>query len=167
MRLDGWINVDLQGDPSTVDVYWNLTDPFPLPDGCCSRIFHEHVLEHLPVEKGVALLTECRRLLMPGGVMRIAMPDLTKVVQSYHSEDWKNGLHWPGHEVIQTRAELLNICFHWWGHQWLYDREELERRLREAGFGDVVHAARGESRWQDLRKLETREESRLICEVTV
>lgn len=166
VHLDGCINVDVEGDPSKVDVYWNLTEPFPLPDGCCSRIYHEHVLEHLPVDQGVALLAECRRLLMPGGVMRVAMPDLQETVRQYQSEDWKNQdwLRWPEHQFIQTRAEMINISFRWWGHQWLYDHEELQRRLRESGFESAVPLLHGESGWKDLQGLETRVESMLIFE---
>jgi predicted SAM-dependent methyltransferase len=74
-HLDGWINIDFVRTPAS-DVLWNLANPIPLADSCCKYIFHEHVLEHFDVESGARLLEECNRLLMPGGVLRVAMPSL-------------------------------------------------------------------------------------------
>ncbi len=63
--------------------------------------------------------------------------------------------------VIKTGAEYVNVCFRDWGHQWLYDLEELERRLREAGFTQMESVSWGESKYPELRKRETRIETRL------
>jgi len=54
-----------------VDVWWNLGQPIPLPDGSCRYIFQEHVLEHFVLPRGLLLLNECHRLLGPGGVYRV------------------------------------------------------------------------------------------------
>jgi predicted SAM-dependent methyltransferase len=74
--------------------------------------------------------------LKPDEVMRIAMPDLAKAVNKYlrinpkkDTDPKKLGL-----EFIKTRAERINSAFRWWGHKWIYDWEELERRIKEAGF---------------------------------
>ena len=58
------------------------------------------------------------------------------------------------------------MSFSWWGHKWLYDWEELERRLKEAGYTNVKRCKQGKSTHPELRGLETREESNLIAEVT-
>ena len=65
---------------------------------------------------------------------------------------------------IKTRAERINIAFRDWGHKWLYDREELERRLKEAGFVNIKFCNLRESDYPELRNLETRDESILIAE---
>lgn len=49
---------------------------------------------------------------------------------------------------------------------WLYDFEELDRRLREAGFSTIENVAWGESKYAELRERETRQETVLICEAT-
>lgn len=61
---------------------------------------------------------------------------------------------------------MLNIAFRWWGHRWLYDREELHRRLGEAGFDRLEDVAPGQSTRPELRNLETRPDSLLVCEAT-
>ncbi|HQU43856.1 MAG TPA: methyltransferase domain-containing protein [Pirellulales bacterium] len=163
--LDGWVNLDSQRVPR-VDIAWDLNDGLPLPDESCRLIYSEHVLEHFPVDRGLALLGECRRVLASDGMLRIAMPSLEHLVGKYVSSDWRDQdwLRLPQFGFIQTRAEMLNIAFRWWGHEWLYDREELHRRLREAGFDAVADLPWGESEIAELRGLETRADSRLICE---
>jgi predicted SAM-dependent methyltransferase len=59
---------------------------------------------------------------------------------------------------------MMNVAFRWWGHQYLYDGEELERRVREAGFTTVRRCALRESTVPELAGLETRPDSRLVVE---
>lgn len=166
--LPGWVNIDGNRELPRFDLCWNLDDGLPVPDASCDRIYSEHVLEHLSIDHAVALLKECRRALAPRGVMRIAMPSLENIVAKYSSPDWKNQdwLTWPAFQRIATRAEMINVSFRWWGHQWLYDREELHRRLSEAGFHEIADAEWGVSRHDGLSGLETRRDSLLICEAT-
>jgi predicted SAM-dependent methyltransferase len=93
------------------------------------------------------------------------MPDLDDLVDAYLN-DWRrmDWVKWPQFAIIKTRAEMINIAFRWWGHQHLYNREELERALRAAGFYDIRFEAIGRSRHSELQGLETRLDSRLIAE---
>jgi predicted SAM-dependent methyltransferase len=163
----GWINVDL--DPaSNADILWDVTDGLPFDNDSCTFIHTEHFLEHLAIQQGVRFLAECYRCLGRGGVVRIGMPSLQETVRSYYENDWINGswLEKYGFTWIKTRAEYINICFREWGHQWLYDAEELHRRLREAGFDQITDTVLGESPHSELRNRETRIETLLICEAT-
>ncbi|MEJ2344682.1 MAG: methyltransferase domain-containing protein [Gammaproteobacteria bacterium] len=163
VRLNGWLNVDLEAPDA--DLHWDLRVPLPLPAASAQRIFNEHFLEHLDLDAGLAFLRECRRLVAPGGVLRIAMPDLDFVLERFH-DDWRDQdwLHWPEYQHVDTRVRMLNMAMHEWGHQYLYNRDELARRLRECGFGNVVFCRNGESEHPELRNLETREDSMLIAE---
>lgn len=163
----GWTNLDL--DPaSRADIFWDVTDGLPFADESCAFIYHEHFLEHLPIQDGILFLKECCRSLQKGGVLRVAMPSLQEVVRQYYENDWARQpwLEKYGYTWIKTRAECINIGFREWGHQWLYDVEELQRRLREAGFTQIENAAWGESKHAELRNRETRLETLLICEAT-
>ncbi len=163
----GWINLDL--DPATpADILWDLTDGLLFPDDSCAFIYSEHFLEHIPVQQGVRFLSECRRSLQPGGIVRIGVPCVQDVVRQYYENIWPKQpwLEKYGYSWIKTRAECINISFRDWAHQWLYDLEELDRRLREAGFSRIESAGWGESKYPELRKRETREETLLICEAT-
>jgi predicted SAM-dependent methyltransferase len=163
----GWINLDLDPE-SRADILWDVTDGLAFASDSCAFIYCEHFLEHVPVEDGVRFLVECRRSLQKGGVLRIGMPSAQEIVRHYHENDWAHQpwLEKYGYTWIKTRAEYINVCFREWGHQWLYDAEELQRRLREAGFTQTENVAWGESRHAELRNRETRFETLLICEAT-
>jgi predicted SAM-dependent methyltransferase len=67
---------------------------------------------------------------------------------------------------LKTRAERINIAFREWGHKWLYDAEELRRRLKEAGCKNIKQCKHSKSTYPELRNLEIRDESTLVMEVT-
>lgn len=165
IRFDGWINIDAdQG--SVADIIWDLAKGIPVADSSCALIYSEHMLEHLTVEQGRQFLIECHRALQTGGTVRIAMPSLDVLVEKSHSGKWReqDWLMWPEYQFVQTRAEMMNMFFRAWGHQWIYDTEELHRRLREAGFSKITNAEWGRSSISGLNGRETRKDSLLICE---
>jgi predicted SAM-dependent methyltransferase len=164
----GWINIDREYRRDSVDLAWDLRKPLPFRAGSCSFVYSEHLIEHLSPSDGIALLRECHRVLQSDGTMRIATPSLRHLVEDYCSENWRqqDWLKWESFAFVETPAEMLNIAFRWWGHRWLYDREELVRRILEAGFSAAVEVDRGASEHAPLRGLETREDSKLVCEAT-
>jgi predicted SAM-dependent methyltransferase len=107
------------------------------------------------------------RVLKPGGVMRIAMPDLEHVVHNYINVPIEEDpvIKKFNFTDVKTRAEWMNMSFREWGHKWLYDFEELDRRLREAGFRQVERCELRQSKHKELCNLEIRDESFLIVEV--
>lgn len=168
VRFPGWIHLDANPQLQGIDALWFADDGFPCPDASVEYIYNEHFLEHLPIEMGIRFLKECRRVLQPGGVVRIAMPDMEQAVRHYVSGEWKQqpwmaqyGFSW-----IKTGCEYLNISFRSWEHQWLYDHVELRRRLADAGFTQIVDRPLYESDHPELRQRETRPESALICEAS-
>lgn len=164
-----WINIDIEANSPGVDLLCDVRNELPFEDDSCSLIYNEHVLEHLTVEEGLFFLKECRRVLQPGGTLRIAMPNLEDIVEKYNSEDWRDQdwLKWPDYQFVQTRAEMMNISFRWWDHKWLYNLEELNRRLVEAGYPSSKAVSWGESTIPELRHRETREDSLLIIEAKI
>jgi predicted SAM-dependent methyltransferase len=161
-RLPGWINADVHPG---ADLIIFLERRLPFRANILQLMYMEHVLEHVPFRTGVSFLREAGRVLVPGGVIRIAMPDLDDLIDGYQ-KDWRrfDWVNWPAHRFIKTRAEMINIAFRWWGHKHLYNREELERALREAGFDHYCFRQSGESDFPDLRRLETRPDSKLIVD---
>lgn len=58
-----------------VPFYYQIGSRLDFDDSQFRFIFSEHFFEHLHLDEAAALFAECRRLLMPGGVMRVAVPD--------------------------------------------------------------------------------------------
>lgn len=164
VHLDGWVNIDVDASVSP-DIRLDLRSGLAARPRSLAFIFSEHLLEHLTLEDGLHLLRDCRDGLRSGGVMRVAMPDLESLVRAYLGS-WRDQawLRDPAYDFIDSAVQMLNHAFYGWGHRYLYDRAEVSRRLREAGFLDVEPRPWGESPYPELRGLETREESNLIVE---
>jgi SAM-dependent methyltransferase len=78
----GWINIDFNSVDTAVRAL-DLSHGIPYPDDHFDVVYHSHVLEHLPREGGAFLLRECHRVLRPGGVIRVVVPDLELLARSY------------------------------------------------------------------------------------
>lgn len=87
-----WTNLDLEAAAPEVLAH-DLTQGLPFGDNTFDAVYHSHVLEHFSPEQGQALIAECVRVLRPGGVLRIVVPDLEQIAQLYleaHREAWKH-----------------------------------------------------------------------------
>ncbi|HWS87103.1 MAG TPA: methyltransferase domain-containing protein [Pyrinomonadaceae bacterium] len=77
-----WTNVDfVAGDPSVVA--HDLRRGVPFGDEQFEVVYHSHVLEHFSKADAEPFLKECRRVLKPGGVVRVAVPDLERAARVY------------------------------------------------------------------------------------
>lgn len=81
----GFTSVDLEGG----DVRHDLrVFPWPFPDGAAEEILASHILEHLTRADGARFLAECARILRPGGVLRLAVPDMDRFIDCHLSGDF-------------------------------------------------------------------------------
>lgn len=156
--LPGWLNTDIERHPGVA--YLDCTRPFPFESDTFDYVYSEHFIEHLERDQGVACLREVLRCLKPGGVFRLATPDLEQYVglfaptlgaeQQRYLDQFRQlfGL------ASLTPCGLLNLAMHSWGHRFLYTRAELAEELRRAGFGRVDSVDVGDSRQPALRGIE-------------
>jgi predicted SAM-dependent methyltransferase len=77
-----WINIDITPSGESVIAH-DLSLGIPLPDGSCDAVYHSHLLEHLRQPAAVQFLRECYRVMKPGGIVRIAIPDLEQICRVY------------------------------------------------------------------------------------
>lgn len=77
-----WLNVDLAPVSKEVQKI-DAADGLPFQDQSFLGVYHSHVLEHLDSEAGLRLLRECFRILQPGGILRVAVPDLERIAVGY------------------------------------------------------------------------------------
>ena len=88
---DEWINLDLESTDANVMEH-DVTKGIPCPSESISAVYHSHILEHLKPEQGIDLLKECYRVLKPGGILRVVVPDLERIAYLYlniHEQAWQ------------------------------------------------------------------------------
>ncbi|MGA2837662.1 MAG: methyltransferase domain-containing protein [Acidimicrobiales bacterium] len=140
-NIPGWVNIDLVG--ATADVAWDLRRPLPFPDRAASAVFLEHVLEHMTVAEGMAVLRHAFRVLAPGGVIRVGVPDAGLYARSYAGGDGTLDELRPGRP---TRMLALGEVFQEHGHVSAWDGETLVLVVGEVGFVEAEVTPGGTSR---------------------
>lgn len=152
-RHAAWTNVDLV--PAGPDVIAaDLRRPLPFPAGSFQAVYAAHVLEHLvPAEAG-RLLAEVWRLLAPGGIVRIVVPDLEGIARAYlesleragsapsPERRWEH--RWMTVELLDqlVRDTPGGLMRRWWSCQPVPARGFIETRLgQEAAAGIAAVAA--------------------------
>jgi predicted SAM-dependent methyltransferase len=143
-----WINVD--GFPFLHTHYLaDISRPLPFEDASFDGVFFQHVLEHFSRETGLSILRECRRILIDGGVLRVAVPDAERVIRTYV----KDPSELLKHRTAKTGLpmDVVNMyAYQRYEHQCLYDFALLHRTLCDAGFGEVERRDIGEGVAKDL-----------------
>lgn len=144
--LPGWINIDVHPAPLALNVLRGL----PFPTGSARYIFVSHLLEHLFFPRDVKpFLAELRRVLTPGGVVRIVVPDVEQCIEAYSTanrsffasrrETWT---WWPEdptrlEDFLAYSGAGAEPAYLFESHKYGYDFETLGKILAEAGFTQI------------------------------
>lgn len=157
--LPGWLNTGISPDESKAGAFMDAGKPFPLPDATFDYVYSEHLFEHLTYPQAQNMLKESYRVLKPGGVFRVATPNLRFLLGLY--QDPEKPLH---KEYIAFTAKNGGLPptavyvisrFHTaWGHQIIYDPETLTEALEKVGFHDICSCEVGESQHDALKGVE-------------
>jgi predicted SAM-dependent methyltransferase len=156
-RLEGWMNLDIIFN-AQVDAVADLTRSLPFRSESVDFIHSEDFLEHVDYGAGQVVLDECYRVLRPGGVMRLLMPDLESLVERIYLRREEHHLRWCQVQLdARGPCESLNMHLRMNGeHRFIYDRDLIQRLLGDRGF-DVGFVRWNESKHPRLRFLDLRD----------
>lgn len=157
----------------------DLRKGIPFPDGSADAVYHSHLLEHLDRDAVPGFLAEVRRVLKPGGVHRIVVPDLETDARAYIAslDAAMDGRRSPAEheEAVAVLIEQMVRREAYWTaqkapgrrrvenlllgdarkrgetHQWMWDRFSLPAELEAAGFHEPRVMTNTESRIPDWR----------------
>lgn len=144
-----YINLEYNWHPG-IDLCWDITKGIPLQSASLKGIFSEHCLEHFSLKTGIALIKEFRRLLSPGGRIRLALPDAELYLSTYYKR--LNGITvanfpYEADDRVTTglRSAMVSVNRAFYvdreslaGHCCMYDFELISEVLSTNGFTDVV-----------------------------
>lgn len=80
-----YINLDARPLPHVHLVRKDLTDLSMIPDASLDLVYMCHVLEHVGRMQLLLTVQEMARVLKPGGILRIAVPDLDHIIHLYNA----------------------------------------------------------------------------------
>jgi SAM-dependent methyltransferase len=133
----------------------DVTRGLPVASGAAVGVYASHVLEHLARADAEAALAEAHRLLRPGGVFRIVVPDLRGRAEAYLAAasrgdgDAGDGFMRSTLLGVESRpASLVSWVKRTFGgsaHLWMWDEPSLTAALHGAGFSSVRTARLGDA----------------------
>ncbi|MFA6047068.1 MAG: methyltransferase domain-containing protein, partial [Phycisphaerales bacterium] len=133
-------NVDVQRSPKATrdpEILAKATE-IPLDDGVADEIMAIHLFEHFYYWEAPKALAEWRRLLKPGGLLVLEMPDVKKcaknLVRLIETEDLKNIDSLAMHGLYGDPREEDP----WMSHKWGWTPKTLRKLLRAHGFGSFT-----------------------------
>jgi len=98
--LEGFDNTDFD----KVDI----TKPLPWGDNIADLIFAEHVVEHINIQQALGFFSECYRVLKPGGILRVCVPQLNRINDRGHARDLILG---HGHQLVCSHDTIKGIMW--------------------------------------------------------
>lgn len=139
-----------------VFMHHDLSHSIPLKDQTADFVYSSHFLEHLFKRDAERLLTDSFRVLKPGGVVRICIPDLAYAVSLYARGEKEKMLE--SYFFVEDKESQLAR------HKYMYDFELLQSLLERIGFSQVVRCAYQQGQTPDLKLLDNRPEETLFVE---
>ncbi len=124
--------------------YGDIVSGLPLADGSVRGLYCSHVLEHIDRQSVEVALRNSLRLLQPGGIFRMIVPDLVWRSELY-LEQVRSGARDASDTFLYStylgepsrphglmgRARALLGNNH---HRWMYDEAQMTAMLERAGF---------------------------------
>ena len=165
-KLENWLNTDINTIFNDGIFYLNATKKFPFGNDTFGFVYSEHVIEHLNYEEGFSMISESYRVLKPGGVIRIATPNLNFLInlilnpvvnlnmlyiEKFYSTKTKKSIY----PNFNNPVPVLNNFVRDWGHKFIYDSITLKELLLKVGFTKIVNGSVGESEHSILCNLES------------
>jgi len=125
----------------------DATRHIPWPDASVEAIYSSHMIEHLDRDDADMFLREARRVLRPGGVIRLSTPGLKNLVAAYASDgDGDRFIESMFTCVDRPRSLLARLRDVFTGprhHLWLYDQDSLCALLARNGFRNATALSPG------------------------
>jgi SAM-dependent methyltransferase len=112
--------------------------PLPYANKAFEGAFSEHTLEHLYPGDALRFLGEIHRVLKPGSIFRISVPDLKKYISFYNGSNFSELF-----SQFENGCEALYNLTQNWGHLSCWDYEMLSVGLEKAGFSSIKECSYG------------------------
>lgn len=136
--IPGFKHIDVVDFPH-IDVVSSVDRLSMIADNSCDLVYSCHVLEHFHQKVIVDVLKEWLRVLKPGGILRISVPDMRNLFKVYDETDDLSLILGP---IFGKGDYLYNIHYTGFDFKTLKDALELAgaERIRRYDWRETEHA---------------------------
>lgn len=127
--IPGFVHIDVQPGPH-IDIVGPV-EKLPMQDNSVSLIYASHILEHFGRFAYMAVLQEWFRVLEPGGILRLAVPDFAACAAIYYENGLEDGLSGLVGLIIGGQRDQYDY------HKMIFDEKFLGKNLLDIGFREV------------------------------
>jgi SAM-dependent methyltransferase len=160
----GWINSDTKKAPG-IDLVADIRAGLPLADNSIDYVVSVHALPELSYREQLPALRELLRVLRPGGVLRLVLPDLDRAIEAYR-EGRRDYFQVPAGEARTDGGRFISHVL-WFGYsRTLFTADFAAELLDGAGFERVGLCSyrRTGSPFGEIVALDNREEESFYIE---
>lgn len=132
-KIPGFVHVDLADFPH-IDHKRDVRDLSCFENDTAELIYACHVLEYFDRQEVPNILTEWKRVLKPGGTIRLAVPDAEPLFEVYRKTGNLNFILGPLYGRMNVYSSVSDGSIY---HKTIYDFVSLKQVLESCGFSNI------------------------------
>jgi len=109
----GWVNSDIVANPG-VEIVADIRQGLPVPSNAFDYAVSIHALPEIPYSDLDHTLSELYRVLRPGGVLRLGLPDMDKAIRAYLARDVDYFFLIPDEHISSLSGKMI-VQLTWYG----------------------------------------------------
>jgi Methyltransferase domain len=145
-------------------LYGDIVKGLPVAEGSVQGVYASHVLEHLSYADFWTALQHTFRMLQPGGIFRLVVPDLKARAKKYiaevelgHAEASARFMR-AAHLGLEQRprglSALMRSALGNSAHLWMWDEHSMTAALKKTGFTNIRRCRFGDCKDDAFRRVE-------------
>lgn len=131
------------------DIRYGNATKLPFKNETIDVVYSLHTIEHLYEEEFQKFLNEAERILKPGGVFRVAIPDLAICLKMYletnDADKFCSTIYMGNREKPRIKQKISVLLFGDRKHKWMYDGKSMKKYIETHSNFDAIVLPAGET----------------------